>query len=77
MNKNSNSGTGAFLVFAGIAAVLFGITYFCDIDRLSKSIDRWFDHLCKAKDPMSFITLVIAAVILAGLLMAIEYRPRK
>lgn len=77
MNKNGNSDTGAFLVFAGIAAVLFVIAYFCDIDKLSRGIEKWFDHICTSKDPGSFITVLVIAIIAGGLLMAIEYRPRK
>jgi len=75
MNKKDD--TGAFLIFAGIGVILFAVAYFCDIDKLSRGIEKWFDHLCTSKDPGSFITVLVIAIIIGGLLMAIEYRPRK
>lgn len=71
MNKKDD--TGAFLIFAGIAAVLFAIAYFCDIDKLSKS----FDKFCTSDDPANFVILVIIGIAIGGLLMAIESRPKK
>lgn len=75
--KKSSDDTGAFLIFAGIGVILFAIAYFCDIDKLSRGIEKWIDHICTSKDPGSFITLLVIAIIAGGLLMAIEYRPRK
>lgn len=75
--KKSSDDTGAFLIFAGIGVILFAIAYFCDIDKLSRGIEKWFDHICTSKDPGSFITVLVIAIIAGGLLMAIEYRPRK
>lgn len=75
--RKSNDDTGVFFICLSIGAVLFAVAYLCDIDKLSRSIEKWFDHLCTSKDPGSFVTVLAIAIIAGVLLVAIENRPRK
>jgi len=73
MNKNSDSGLVGLIVFT---VCFFAFLYMVDIDKFSKSLDKFWNHFCTSDDPANFVILVVAGFIIGGLLMLIEYRPR-
>ena len=68
-NKNGSAFT-PFLVLI----MVFGIAFIAI--RYSDNVEKIIDNLCKSDDPGSFLVVVFAAVIIGGLLMLLEYRPR-
>jgi len=69
-NNNSDSGLAGLIAFA---VILFAFMYFVDIDKFSRSAEKFLE----SDDPMNFIILVIIGIVIGGLLMAIESRPKK
>ena len=69
-NKKSDSGLVGLIVFA---ICLFAFMYMVDIDKFSRSVEKFIE----SDDPANFVILVIAGFIIGGLLMLIEHRPNK
>ncbi len=70
--KNKNDDSGALMGLIAFAACLFAFMYFVDIDKFSKSAEKFLE----SDDPMNFVVLVIIGFVIGGILMAIEYRPK-
>ena len=69
-NKNSDSGLIGLIVFT---VCFFVFLYMVDIDKFSKGVEKFIE----SDDPMNLVILVIIGFIIGGLLMIIEYRPKK
>jgi len=71
--KNNNSDSGALIGLIIFTICLFVFMYTVDIDKFSRSAEKFLE----SDDPMSFAVLVVIGIIIGGLLMAIESRPKK
>lgn len=69
-NKNSDSGLIGLVIFT---VCLGAFMYMADIDKFSRAVEKFIE----SDDPMNLVILVIIGFIIGGLLMLIEYRPKK